>query len=1051
MSEQDPQPSVTGAVNRDQPWLGLDSFSEETRAWFYGREDEVAELARRIQRKTLTILFGQSGLGKTSILRAGLAPRLRPEGYCPVYVRISYAEDAPPAAEQIKRAIQRATTASGSWTRDGVGGSEDSLWEFLHHRDDSLLDAQGRPLIPLLIFDQFEEVFTLAQTDDAGKQRAARFLGELADLAENRPPQSVEARIDADEAFAEQFDFARNDYRILLALREDYLAHLEGLRAIMPSVTQNRMRLARMTGSQAFSAVIKPGGHLASEEVAQAIVRFVAGGVELANAEVEPSLLSLICRELNSNRIAQGRGEISTELLAGSHAGILSEFYQRALQDMPDGVHVVIEDDLLTEGGYRENLAEERVLNAFAAAGATPDALPILVNRRLLRIEERLDVRRVELTHDVLCSVVKAAREQRHERLAKESAQAQVQRQEEEQRRTRLQLRRTRQVAAGCLALAVIAIGAGVYGYVSAHRAEQTRGEAEKLVGYLLDDFYDELRPVGRLDLVGELGARAVAYYKGLPGAMRNAETERNRAKALIRLGSVQFQLGKNKEAEALQAEALAMFRQNFANGDQSEASRLELAQAVLIRSNMDTANGDIPKGMAMAQQAADILRPLATAGNASPALRRRYAASLTRLGWCQLRTGKVELAIATLKNAQTAVSSEASLKDDMRGTVVYIDASSWLYEALVRSEHPSVEAEQVYAQAMAAIEQVLARRPGHFQALASQSHMLSNFSDALMTQGRAGEAIRIVAQEAAIEEALLRVDPKSEGSYDTVAIAYLRQVVPNWRAGQQGEALKAGHHALAMYDHRHVDAYQSLNLKMLTSWLATLHAELGQRESALKSMQLMHKYAELSTSADKRLNQIAMLDFEIQEVDAKRRLGEAVTLDESSALRARVDGFFKSFPDKDEQSDWLETVSWLLDTQLALQYGDYARAERSAGNARKVESALPVYDLLHKEDITLSHAFALAHLHRNEEAQTLAASIIASRRKLLANGADDQYVRVELAAALLASALSKPEVRSVQLSEAQGLLNSLPREVQNTQTVKTWKSRVAAALKAGG
>ena len=45
----------------------------------------------------------------------------------------------------------------------------------------------------------------------------------------------------------------------------------------------------------------------------------------------------------------------------------------------------------------------------------------LLVNRRLLRIEERLDIRRVELTHDVLCVVVKNSRDQRQEREAREA------------------------------------------------------------------------------------------------------------------------------------------------------------------------------------------------------------------------------------------------------------------------------------------------------------------------------------------------------------------------------------------------------------------------------------------------------------------------------------------------------------------------------------------------------------------------------------------------------------------------------------------------------
>src|SRR6202008_2143358 len=264
----------------------------------------------------------------------------------------------------IKQAILRSTQASGQWTQPGVAVAGESLWEFLHHRDDVLRDASGKPLIPLLIFDQFEEIFTLAQTDDFGRRRATEFVEDLADLVENRAPKALEARIEKDEAAAERFDFTRGDYRILIALREDYLAHLEGFKPSMPSITQNRMRLARMTGDQALAAVLKPGGKLVNQEVAESIVRFVAGGSELRNAEVEPSLLSLVCRELNNTRIAQKRSEISADLLAGSRDTILTEFYERALADQPPGVRTFIEDAMLTESGFRESLAEERVRKA---------------------------------------------------------------------------------------------------------------------------------------------------------------------------------------------------------------------------------------------------------------------------------------------------------------------------------------------------------------------------------------------------------------------------------------------------------------------------------------------------------------------------------------------------------------------------------------------------------------------------------------------------------------------------------------------------------------
>ena len=444
-----PDIATETTIDPQNPWLGLSSYSEETRAYFHGRDEEAAELARRVQRKLLTVLFGQSGLGKTSLLRAGLVPRLRGSGFCPVYVRIDYAAESPSPAEQIKQAIFRATSEAGHWTEAGSAVEGESLWEFLHHRGDLLRDAAGNTVLPLLIFDQFEEIFTLAQADDAGRRRAQRFIDELSDLVENRPPAELEARIDRDEVAAEDFDFARADYRILIALREDYLAHLEAVKGKMPSITQNRMRLARMNGQQALSAVMQPGGKLVSQEVAESIVRFVAGGSELQNAEVEPSLLSLICRELNTVRQAQGRPEISADLLAGSRDTILTEFYERALADQPPGVRRVIEDELLTESGYRESLAEERVAKALAAAGAEPDALAKLVDRRLLRIEERLDMRRVELTHDVLCSVVRSSRNLRHEREARDEAERMLAAQQERAAETRRTLRKTRTLRHG--------------------------------------------------------------------------------------------------------------------------------------------------------------------------------------------------------------------------------------------------------------------------------------------------------------------------------------------------------------------------------------------------------------------------------------------------------------------------------------------------------------------------------------------------------------------------------------------------------------------------
>src|SRR5262249_23749910 len=129
---------------------------------------------------------------------------------------------------------------------------------------------------PVLVFDQFEELFTLGHASKETRFQSNMFLEELADLVENRVPAVLAQRFEDDPDLAEQFDFDRQNYRVLLCLREDYLPHLEDLRKRMPAIGHNRMRLTRMNDRQAFEAVSKPGGDLVTPDVCWQIVRFVA-------------------------------------------------------------------------------------------------------------------------------------------------------------------------------------------------------------------------------------------------------------------------------------------------------------------------------------------------------------------------------------------------------------------------------------------------------------------------------------------------------------------------------------------------------------------------------------------------------------------------------------------------------------------------------------------------------------------------------------------------------------------------------------------------------
>ena len=1036
-------------VDNEHPWLGLDSFTEETRGYFYGRDAEVAELARRVQRKLLTILFGQSGLGKTSILRAGLVPKLRPNGFCPVYVRIDYAADSPPPAEQIKAAIFRATREHGHWTQTGAAVEGESLWEFLHHRDDFLRDADGRSVVPLLIFDQFEEIFTLAQADDAGRRRAAQFMEDLADLVENRPPKELEARIESDESLSERFDFARADYRILIALREDYLAHLEGVKSVMPSITQNRMRLARMTGAQALAAVTNPGGRLVSEEVAESIVRFVAGGSELPNAEVEPSLLSLICRELNNARIAQGRSEISVDLLAGSKETILAEFYERALADQPEAVRRFIEDEMLTESGFRESLGEERVRKAFNAAGAAPDALAKLVDRRLLRVEERLDLRRVELTHDVLCKVVAESRDLRHEREAKELAERELAAQKAREEAARKALVRARQVAAFCAVLAIGAVAGALFGYQNMKRAQgaeaesertrlmaqSARGEAEKLVVYLLDDFYEELAPIGQLEIVGDLAQRALAYYRELPRELHTPDTHRNRALALVRYGNVLRQQGELDKAEPVFDEAHKVLDGLRRGGDTSEATLLGLAMAVGGKAGVMGPRSRHADAVRYSSEALEVVKPLASQPQPSRRVRLFEAWVHTGRGFSRLRRSD-DGAIADLRRAQELFGELGALElKDLEAAAGHATAGSWLTEALIEAGHQD-EAKAKAAEVARVSNAVLQRRPGYLAAMRTKAQAAAFLGEIDSRQLRVGAALPAFREAERAWEEIVRHDPSSASALNNLAVAQGRTAEVLLRLGRVGEGMRKAEEVLTLEKKTPLTAFLARNLASWNMGLAEGYAMLGDRPRAAAAAAHARKLRDVavgSESASAAPNLFYRAIFEMRSAETTALAG-----DSAGAMRqvretlafveaARPEGEF-------QQRNQARAVAILNFTgaRLAYRAGDLAAAQDFGAAALAMREHLrgpEPFQRLRIHEVEIHQAKVLARLGSVAEARQLLQPALAFMKEHVELGSDEVPLRAQLANGLLVQSLIAPRERRQLLAQAAAAMRQIPKE----------------------
>jgi hypothetical protein len=1054
-------PADDVAVDSDNPWLGLFSYSEESRAYFHGRDEETAELCRRVQRKLLTVLFGQSGLGKTSLLRAGIVPRLRSEGFCPVYVRIDYAAGSPVPSEQIKQGIFKASVAAGHWTRPGSAVEGESLWEFLHHRGDLLRDADGRTLMPLLIFDQFEEIFTIGQADDAGRLRAKQFLADLADLVENRPPAALEARIEDDDAAAADFDFARADYRVLIALREDYLAHLESVKGSMPSITQNRMRLARMTGTQALSAVLDPGGKLVSREVAESIVRFVAGGSELANAEIEPSLLSLVCRELNTVRQSLGRGEITADLLAGSRDTILSEFYERALADQPPGVRRFIEDELLTESGYRESLAEERVRKELAEAGAAPDALAKLVDRRLLRIEERLDMRRVELTHDVLCGVVLASRNARKEREARDDAERQLAEQREREAATHRALVRARMVAGVCSVLMLVAIAGALFGWINLHRArvaeaeaKSSRGNAEKLVSFLIEDFYAELAPTGRLDTLGKLAQKTVAYYDSLPPQQVTPQTQTNRAMALVREGAALNAAGKLDAGVRKIAEAQGVFEQLRAAGDRSEGVAYGLALALYQQGiTVIQATGAGGSNTVKLQQAADLLKPLVYGADPSRRVRQLYGDDLNYLS----HTQSLQQGVATCEEARKVLAGIGALDlSDLDAASSYADTAdsqARYHLGLDQLDAAQTLEEQVYDLA----EKVLAQRPNDQHSLLNRALAADVLSSVAQRRHDDATAADYARREVQAAQDLVRFDPSNMDSWRYWTIG-LRQVADlQFDRGEIANGIATMQSLFALKQDKRLPS--SLGPTVAFNWLGLAYrqADAGDATAAAQSMKSYTRdsgeYAAQLDAGDPKRALIATAQRGMNGGLQLLAGNPQAALATATTAIAAVDG--TEVPEDDKAAVNIQLFS--LQTYLgdaaraAIMLGRYPQAEAFARRALKLPR--PPFDTNDPNNAPSAFSALLAHAvamqGRGDEARKALQPALAYYHEQHQAGAHATGFRRDYAYALYADAIAQPAgagERAADLEEAGAQIAGASAEAQKLVDLRYVASLIAKA-----
>ncbi len=143
-------------------------------------------------------------------------------------------------------------------------------------------------------------------------------------------------------------------------------------------------------------------------------------------------------------------------LVAGTGNEIVADFYRRAVAGVPAGVRRFVENELITERGFRKPCDVD---DARTVHGVSEADLSLLVNRRLVHLDPSRRALRVELTHDLLTRVVREERD----------------RQREFDRRTKERKERRRLIGVGAF-LGLVALTLGALAYYA--NAEKGRAQA---------------------------------------------------------------------------------------------------------------------------------------------------------------------------------------------------------------------------------------------------------------------------------------------------------------------------------------------------------------------------------------------------------------------------------------------------------------------------------------------------------------------------------------------------------------------------------------------
>jgi len=249
--------------SKRNPFLELFAYEEAHSRYFFGRETDIRDIIERVYRSNFILLYGQSGVGKTSLIHAGLTLILRSEGVKVVNIQVTPDLSSAMMMDRIRSVVPQYFESVAPEEIKGEQAFSTLVGELAR----SLRNSEQRLVV---VLDQFESIFQ-------GVPRSSDQLGE--DLASAAPALQKYASVS-----------------FLFSLRSDFLDRL-GLWVDahhIPELWRNSYPLQKLTDQQAREVFTRAPAVVGAELTAETVAAIVSGLERLDEGLIYPPNLQIV-------------------------------------------------------------------------------------------------------------------------------------------------------------------------------------------------------------------------------------------------------------------------------------------------------------------------------------------------------------------------------------------------------------------------------------------------------------------------------------------------------------------------------------------------------------------------------------------------------------------------------------------------------------------------------------------------------------------------------------------------------------------------------------